>query len=92
MLVQRFMEGTMGTYSVITILVCIIIIYIIGKLFFLPLKKILKLVLNSILGGILIYVINAVGSLFHFHIGLNVITAIFVRTVRYTGSSSADNI
>lgn len=46
-------------------------IFIIGKIFIFPLKKIFKLIINSIMGGILIYIINIVGNNFNFHIGLN---------------------
>ena len=55
---------------------CIIFLFIIGKIFVLPIKFILKLIGNSIIGGILIFIVNLVGSLFGFHIGLNIITAI----------------
>lgn len=61
----------MGEYAFLVYIGCIILILIIGKLFLLPIKKIFKLVINSIIGGILIYVINIIGSGFNFHIGLN---------------------
>jgi len=82
----------MGTNAIIAILACIAIIYIIGKLFSFPIRKILKLIINSILGGILIWIINLIGGLFGFHIGLNIITAIFVRIVRSSRSSAAGDI
>ena len=44
--------------NLITYLACICFIFLFGKLFIVPLKKILKLILNSILGGISIYIIN----------------------------------
>lgn len=56
---------------------CICFLFLIGKIFILPIKSILKLVINSCIGGLLIYLINLVGGLFSFHIGLNYITAIF---------------
>ena len=46
---------------VLTFLACICLIIILGRIFILPLKSILKLVLNSIIGGILIWVINFIG-------------------------------
>ena len=60
--------------NLITYLACICFIFLFGKLFIVPLKKILKLILNSILGGISIYIINLVGANFGFHIGLNFFT------------------
>ena len=64
--------------TVIIILGCIIGLWIIGKVFSIPIKAILKLITNSILGGILIFIINLVGSAFQFHIGLNVGTSLLV--------------
>lgn len=68
----------METNSIIAFFACIIILFLFGKIFVLPLKKILKLIVNSILGGGLIYVINLALATFNFHIGLNIGTSIFV--------------
>ena len=62
--------------NLITYLACICFIFLFGKLFIVPLKKILKLILNSILGGISIYIINLVGANFGFHNGLNFYTSV----------------
>ena len=67
-------------------LVCIIFLFIFGRIFIWPLKSILKLILNSILGGILIYVINIIGMNFNFHIGLNLITSIIVGILGLPGA------
>lgn len=61
----------MGNYAFLVYIGCIVMILVIGKIFIFPLKKILKLVINSIIGGFLIYLINIIGSNFNFHIGLN---------------------
>ena len=65
---------------------CIIALFIVGKILTVPLIKILKLVINSILGGVLIYLINFVGSGFSFHIGLNFLTAVFVGLLGVPGA------
>ncbi len=75
-----------NTNTIITFLVCIISIIILGRIFILPLKKILKLLLNSILGGLLIVIINWIGGAFGIHIGLNVFTAIFVGILGIPGA------
>ena len=75
------MDGT----SVIIYLACLIVIFIVGKIFFVPLKSIFKLLINSILGGILIYIVNIVGESFGFHIGLNVGTALFTGLLGVPG-------
>ena len=73
--------------TIITFLVCIIFLFIFGKLFFWPLKSILKLIFNSILGGILIYLINVIGMNFGFHIGLNILTALLVGLLGVPGAT-----
>ncbi len=76
--------------NILTFLACICFIFIFGRIFILPLKKILKLVFNSILGGISIFVINLVGASFGFHIGLNFFTSILIRTAWSSWSSLLD--
>lgn len=72
--------------NVIIFLACICLICIFGRLFIVPIKKVLKLILNSILGGAIIFVINLVGQYFNFHIGLNAITAILVGILGVPGA------
>ena len=62
--------------TIIVYLACIIFLFLLGRIFILPLKSIIKLIGNSILGGILIYVVNMIGNLYNFHIVLYVGTAI----------------
>lgn len=59
-------------------------LFVIGKIFIVPIKWILKLAFNSVLGGILIWFINLIGGTFGFHIGLNIYTSILVRIFRNT--------
>ena len=68
----------LDTNSIIVFAICIIVLFFVGKIFVLPLKKILKLIINSILGGGVIYIINVIGESFNLHIGLNIGTSIFV--------------
>lgn len=74
-------------YNIITYLACICFIFIFGRIFIVPIKKILKLVLNSIIGGLVILLINLVGGMLKFHIGLNFFTSILIRFIRLTRSS-----
>lgn len=72
--------------NLITYLACICFLFIFGKIFILPIKKILKLVINSILGGIAIFLINLIGASFGFHIGLNFYTSILVGILGLPGA------
>ncbi len=68
-----------STNTIIIFLGCIMGILLFGKMLILPIKIIIKLMLNSILGGLIIVAINWIGAAFNLHIGLNIFTAIFVR-------------
>ena len=73
--------------NIITYIVCIAFLFIFSKIFIFPIKTIIKLVINSILGGIIIFLINLVGAFFNFHIGLNLITSIFVGILGIPGAT-----
>lgn len=66
----------MDVKMLIVYIACIIGIFIIGKIFIVPIKVIMKLILNTILGAILLYIINIIGASFNFHIGINLITTL----------------
>lgn len=72
--------------NIITYIACIFFLFIFGKIFIIPIKTIFKLVVNSILGGLTIFIINLIGSFFNFHIGLNLITSIFVGILGIPGA------
>ena len=68
------------------ILGCIVVLWIIGKIFSVPLKALFKLIVNSILGGLLIFIINLIGLAWEFHIGLNIVTAVLVGLLGIPGA------
>lgn len=76
----------MDINNYIVYIASIIFIFIFGKIFLVPLKSIFKLILNGGLGGLLIYIINIVGMLFDFHIGLNIITSILIGILGVPGA------
>ena len=65
---------------------CIVVLWIIGKIFSVPLKALFKLIINSVLGGLLIFIINLIGAVWNFHIGLNIVTAILVGILGIPGA------
>lgn len=73
--------------NILIIISCICILFVIGKIFIVPIKWILKLICNSVLGGVLIWFINLIGGVWGFHIGLNIYTSLLVRFFRNTGCS-----
>ncbi len=72
--------------NLITYLACICFLFIFGRVFIVPIKKILKLIINSILGGIVIFLINLIGSTFGFHIGLNFFTSVLIGLLGLPGA------
>lgn len=64
----------------------IMFIYIFARVFSLPVKKILKLILNSIIGAAGLYIVNLIGGLFNFHIGINAFTILFVGILGVPGT------
>lgn len=67
-------------------LASICFLFIFGKVFIVPIKKILKLLINSILGGVTIFLINLIGGAFGFHIGLNIFTSILIGLLGLPGA------
>jgi inhibitor of the pro-sigma K processing machinery len=72
--------------STIIFLACNCFLFIIGKIFIIPLKWIIKLAFNSILGALIIFAINLIGGGWGFHIGLNFFTAILVGILGIPGA------
>ena len=72
--------------SIIAFIACIFFIFIVGKIFILPLKTIIKFILNSVVGGIIIFIINLIGGFWNFHIGLNIFTSIIVGILGVPGT------
>ena len=73
--------------NVLIIISCICMLFVISKIFIVPIKWIVKLAFNSALGGILIWVINSIGGMWGLHIGLNLYTAVLVRFFRSAWSN-----
>lgn len=63
----------------------ILVLYIIGYLFLVPIKILLKLVVNSIIGGILLLIINWLGGFIGFHLPVNLVSAICVGILGIPG-------
>ncbi len=76
----------MELINVLTYISGLCILFVLCKIFIVPLKAMLKLLLNSLLGAVIILVINFVGSFFSFHIGLNFFTIIFVSLLGIPGA------
>ena len=63
----------------------IIIVLFFGKALKVPLKIAMRLLLNSLLGGMVILVINFLGQYINFHISLNFFSALIFGTLGLPG-------
>jgi len=54
----------------------LIILYIVAKILVVPIKVVWKLIINAIVGGITLVLINFFGGFVGIHIGVNFLTAI----------------
>ena len=74
------MGESMDVKMLLVYVACIIVIFII------PIKIITKLIINSLFGAVLLYVINIVGTVCGLHIGINVVTALVVGILGIPGA------
>ena len=65
--------------------VSVIAIVIVAKILSWPLKKILKLVLNTVIGRVLVLIINTLGGGIGLHIPFNIVTSIVVGILGIPG-------
>ncbi len=54
----------------------LILLYILGYILLVPIKVVIKLIYNGIIGGIMLFLLNLVGGFFSFGIAINPITAL----------------
>lgn len=54
----------------------IFLIFLIGRLFLMPIKLVFRLIYNAIIGGIMLWVVNFIGGHFGFTIAINPLTAL----------------
>lgn len=63
----------------------IMLVLFFGKALKVPLKIAVKLLFNSLLGGLVIIIINFLGQSLNFHISLNIFSALVVGTLGLPG-------
>ncbi|MDP4182438.1 MAG: pro-sigmaK processing inhibitor BofA family protein [Bacillota bacterium] len=63
---------------ILAYMVGIIFLFFIGRLFLVPLKIIMRLIYNCLLGALLLLAINFIGRMMGFNIPLNIFSAVLV--------------
>ncbi|MCX7781153.1 MAG: pro-sigmaK processing inhibitor BofA family protein [Negativicutes bacterium] len=54
------------------------LIYLIGRVLLMPIKLVFRLIYNGVIGGIILWALNFVGSYIGFTIAINPVTALIV--------------
>ena len=63
----------------------VLVLYALGKMLMIPLKSIFNLIVNAVIGGGVLLVINFIGSYWGFGVGVNPITALIVGLLGLPG-------
>lgn len=63
----------------------LILLFLLGKTLLIPLKIVLKMMVNSLLGGVLLVILNAVGCGVGLMIPLNLVNAVTVGVLGVPG-------
>ena len=71
------MPAVFGDVNVILAYVFgIILIYLVGRMFLMPIKLIFRLIYNALIGGAMLWVLNFAGAYIGFNIAINPMTAL----------------
>lgn len=63
----------------------LLLLYIVGWLLLVPFKIVLKLLLNGIIGGVVLWIINMLSGFIGIHIALNALNALIVGVLGVPG-------
>ena len=63
----------------------IVLIYLVGRIFVMPIKFILKLIYNGLIGGLMLWVLNLLGGHIGFVIAINPMTALIAGFLGFPG-------
>jgi inhibitor of the pro-sigma K processing machinery len=80
-----FFMGSITFGTVVGYLLGVLIVFVAAKIFFVPLKKVLRIVLNSALGALVLVIINLFGPFLHIYIGVNPVSALVLGLLGVPG-------
>lgn len=75
----------MNLDNIIMLIAVVVIFIVILKLIFGPLKKILGFLINSVIGAILLLIVNYFGASFGITVGINLLTAMIAGILGIPG-------
>lgn len=77
--------GGLSVPTLLAFLAGLVILYIVGMLLVVPIKILIKLLINGVIGGVLLWIFNLVGGLFGLYIAINPLNAVIVGLLGIPG-------
>lgn len=71
--------------NILAYLIGLVILYIVGMLLVIPMKALIKLLINGVIGGVILLVFNLIGAYFGLSIVVNPLNAIIVGILGIPG-------
>lgn len=75
----------MDITTILFYLAGLVLIFVVGMFLVIPIKILIKLLLNGIIGGVVLFLFNAVGGIFNLSIAINPLNAIIVGVLGVPG-------
>lgn len=75
----------MDITTILFYLAGLVLIYVVGMFLVVPLKILIRLLLNGIIGGIVLFAFNLIGGIFNLSIVINPLNAIIVGVLGVPG-------
>lgn len=76
----------MNFMVIVAYVAAVLFIYALGKMLLIPLRTIFHLIVNAVIGGGVLLLINLIGSYWAFGVGVNPITALIVGLLGVPGA------
>lgn len=75
----------MNLSVIIAYVVGVFLILVLGRILVVPLKVIFRLIVNAVIGGCVLLIINLIGGFWDFRIGINPVTALIAGLMGVPG-------
>jgi inhibitor of the pro-sigma K processing machinery len=72
-------------YTILAFLLGLVLLYIIGMLLVVPIRLLIKLLINGLIGGVILFLFNLIGGIFGLAIAINPLNALIVGILGIPG-------
>lgn len=72
-------------YTIMAFLLGLVLLYIIGMLLVVPIRLLIKLLINGLIGGVILFLFNLIGGIFGLTIAINPLNALIVGILGIPG-------